>query len=130
MQLEYFHYQLNLKSPFRLATGVRSHTDIVLLKLFYNGYIGYGEASLPPYLEENVNSVISFLNKIDVSRLNIHLPLSENIKYIDGLAKGNNAAKAAIDIALHDLKGKIVLFTFRYLFFLPHSLCDANYWLL
>ena len=107
MKFEYFHYQLNLKSPFRIASGERNHTDIVLVKLSYKDFIGYGEASLPPYFKENVQSVFSFFKKIDQSKLKIELSINEFLEYVDGIDKGNNAAKAAIDIAIHDLKGKI-----------------------
>ena len=107
MHLEYFHYQLNLKSPFRLSVGVRDHTDIVIVKLSYEHHVGYGEASLPPYFDENISTVKLFLEKIDVSRLKVDLPINEILQYVDGIDKDNNAAKAAIDIALHDLKGKI-----------------------
>ena len=107
MKFEYFHYKLNLKSPFRIASGERNHTDLVLVKLSYKDFIGFGEASLPPYFKENVQSVFSFFEKIDLSRLKIELSINEVLEYVDGIDKGNNAAKAAIDIAIHDLKGKI-----------------------
>ncbi len=107
MKLEYFHYELNLRSPFRLATGSRRHTDIIIVKLFYDSWVGYGEACLPPYLGEDAHSVIAFLNKIDPIRLKMDVPIYETLEYIDGIREGNNAAKAALDIALHDLLGKI-----------------------
>ena len=50
MKLTYRPYQLELKHPFKLAYGTRTVTDIVLVELEHEGLIGYGEASLPPYL--------------------------------------------------------------------------------
>ena len=107
MKLEYFHYKLQFSHPFKLSLSTRSYTDLVILILSHNNYIGYGEASLPPHFSENVHSVISFFNKINVKKINIDTPIHETLKYIDEVDMGNNAAKAAIDIALHDLLGKI-----------------------
>ena len=70
-------------------------------------FIGYGEASLPPYLKENQQSVINFLNKVDLSLYKDCSDINIILDYIDNLSEGDKAAKAAVDIALHDLFGKI-----------------------
>ena len=78
------------------------------VKLESDGFTGYGEAALPPYLTETQTSVIDFLNKASVILRNYKLPFSieEIIIAIDAIAPNNNAAKACIDIALYDLLGK------------------------
>ena len=70
--------------------------------------VGYGEASLPPYLGETQASVIEFLKKVDLSGFSDPTQLEEILTYVDGIAINNTAAKAAVDIALHDLVGKII----------------------
>ena len=107
MKLEYFHYKLQFRYPFELSLNTRSHTDLVIVKLSHNNYIGYGEASLPPHFKEDSNSVEKFFNKLEVKNLSKIQELPYVLKYIDGIDNENNAAKAAIDIALHDLIGKI-----------------------
>ncbi|MBL4577992.1 MAG: dipeptide epimerase, partial [Flavobacteriales bacterium] len=106
MKLTYRPYELLLKHPFKVAYGTRTKTDTVLVELEHEGYTGYGEASSPPYLGESTSSVSSFLDKLDSSQLN-PLQFQDTVMYLDGVEKGNNAAKAAVDIALHDLLGKM-----------------------
>jgi L-alanine-DL-glutamate epimerase-like enolase superfamily enzyme len=79
------------------------------VKLECDGLYGYGEASLPPYLGETQESVISFLRKSSalLSKENSSFSIQILNKKIDSIDKGNTAAKAALDIALHDLKGKL-----------------------
>lgn len=109
MKLSYQPNTLYFKRPFKIAHGVRSSTAIVLTQLEYEGIVGYGEASLPPYLVETQESVISFLQKAAVQLSNYTFPfdIGELIQLIDNIAPGNTAAKASIDIALHDLVGKL-----------------------
>ena len=73
--------------------------------------IGYGEASLPPYLVENQESVVNFYNKIDINQLSIKYDIDYMLDYIHSIASDNHAAKASIDIAIHDLYGKINRFS-------------------
>ncbi len=108
MKLSWKPYQLQLKHVFTLANSSRSTTPIILTQIEYEGLTGYGEASLPPYLAETQASVIKFLKKVDLSQFNDPMQLDEIITYIDRIGKNNTAAKAAVDIALHDLTGKIM----------------------
>lgn len=98
--------KLELNYPFRISNFSRNYTPVVLVKLSYETHIGYGEASMPPYLGETFESANEFFTKVNLKNFEPSQYLSI-IEYIDGLAPGNNAAKAAIDIALHDLIGKI-----------------------
>ncbi len=108
MKLIYVPYSLEFKHPFGLAHGSRTHTDVVYVKLESDGFFGYGEAALPPYLGETQTSVIAFLLSAKEILKNFSLPffIEEVITVINSLVPENNAAKAAIDIALHDLLGK------------------------
>jgi len=63
---------------------------------------------MPPYLGQSVESVTSFLQKTDLSGFNDPLRLESILEYVDSLSEGDGAAKAAIDIALHDLVGKLI----------------------
>jgi L-alanine-DL-glutamate epimerase-like enolase superfamily enzyme len=51
--------------------------------------------------------VLSFLKKVDLSKFQNLSALNSMLDYIERIDTENNAAKAAIDIALHDLVGKI-----------------------
>lgn len=105
MKLSYCPYSLEFKHPFGLAYGSRTQTDVVFVKLEQDGYIGYGEASLPPYLGESHESVIQFIEAARslIEGADLNTDISSLIAQIDELAENNNAAKAGLDIALHDL---------------------------
>jgi len=62
---------------------------------------------MPPYLGESQESAAKFLSKIDLSGFGDPFRMEDILDYIDGIDAGNCAAKAAVDIALHDLAGKL-----------------------
>lgn len=107
IELSWSPYSLILKYPFTISSYSRTSTPVVLVELHYDGYVGYGEASLPQYLGETQDSVISFLKQINLSQFSDLSDLDKILNYVDQIAVGNTAAKASVDIALHDLIGKI-----------------------
>ena len=108
LKLRFKPYELQLKHVFTIATSSRTTTPVMLVEVQYDGLIGYGEASMPPYLGESHKSVAEFLNKVDLSAFHDPFELETILAYIDGIDKGNYAAKASVDIALHDLLGKML----------------------
>ncbi len=114
MRLRFRPILLELRHPFRLATGSRTHTNAMLTEIHFVGFTGYGEAAMPPYYGENHATAAEFLQIAAdlLKKLPESLKLSGSsiqgiMAEIDALAPGNNAAKASVDIALHDLLGKI-----------------------
>ena len=101
-------YELKRRHAFNLAKMSRTTTPDVQVKLEYEGLVGYGEASMPPYLGESVDSVCKFLNQVDMSQFNDPFRMDEILDYVGEIAPNNRAAKASIDIALHDLVGKML----------------------
>ena len=108
MKLSFEPYELKLRHSFNLAKYIRTTTPDVQVKLELDGFVGYGEASMPPYLGESVDSVTSFLSKLDLSQFADPFRIEDIHDYMDSIAPDNRAAKASIDIALHDLLGKIM----------------------
>lgn len=108
MKLSWTPYNLELVHTFTISGFSRKTTPVVITKLEYDGLVGYGEASLPPYLGETQQSVIDFLRKVDLSGFTSPAHMEEILEYVDSIAPGNTAAKASVDIALHDLVGKII----------------------
>lgn len=106
MKLTFQPYNLNLKHTFSIANFSRTSTPVVLTQIEHNGIVGYGEASLPQYLGETQESVCAFLQKVNLSEFDIQDDMDKIMQSIDAIDKNNTAAKASIDIALHDLKGK------------------------
>lgn len=113
MKLRFFAYELKLRHVFTVATYSRSTTPDVQVELEYDGVIGYGEASMPPYLQKELgtmDSVMAFLKKVQdtIGQFSDPFQLEDILAYVDGLSEGDAAAKAAVDIALHDLVGKLL----------------------
>ena len=106
--MNFFPYELKLRHVFTVASYSRSTTPDVQLEITYDGITGYGEASMPQYLGQSVASVTAFLKKVDLGQFNDPFQLEDILSYVDGLSVGDTAAKAAIDIALHDLVGKLL----------------------
>jgi len=108
MKLTFKPYTLELKHVFTIATSSRSTTPVMLTEIEYDGIIGYGEASMPPYLGESQETAAKFLSKVDLSQFNDPFEMEKILDYVDGIDSGNGAAKASVDIALHDLVGKMM----------------------
>ncbi|MBD3748888.1 MAG: dipeptide epimerase [Sphingobacteriales bacterium] len=101
-------YQLELKYPFTIAKFSRTSTPLMLLEIEHEGFVGYGEASMVPYMGESLETASAFLKKVDLSPFTFPFKMEEITAYLDDLAPGQPAIKAAIDIALYDLTGKIL----------------------
>ncbi len=108
MQLSFRPYELQLRHAFNLARSQRTTTPGVQVQITLDGITGYGEASMPPYLGENVESVTTFLSKLDLAQFKDPFRLEDIHEYMESVAPNNRAAKASVDIALHDLTGKIM----------------------
>ena len=108
MHLRFFPYELQLQHTFTVSSYSRTTTPDVQVEIEYEGVIGYGEASMPPYLGQSVASVTAFLEKVDLTRFADPFCLEDILAYVDSLSPGDSAAKAAVDIALHDLVGKLI----------------------
>lgn len=107
MKLTWKTFDAKMKYTFTVAGSSRTTTQIVLTQITWNGYTGYGEAAMPPYLGETQASVVEFLKKVDLSRFKDPFMIEDIMTYVDGLTTNNTAAKAAVDIALHDIVGQI-----------------------
>lgn len=113
MKLRFFPYELKLRHVFTVATNTRTTTQGVQVEIEYDGVTGYGEASMPPYLQKelgSLESVQAFLAKVQgiIGDFKDPFQIDEILTYIDGLSESDAAAKAAVDIALHDLVGKLM----------------------
>jgi L-alanine-DL-glutamate epimerase-like enolase superfamily enzyme len=108
LKLTFRPYDLQLRHVFTIANSSRTTTPVVLTEIAYEGFTGYGEASLPPYLGETQASVMEFLKKVDLESFAGPFELEDILAYVDGIAENNTAAKASVDIALHDLVGKLL----------------------
>ena len=108
LKLTFEPYNLQLKHVFTLANSSRTTTPVMLTKIEFDGMTGYGEASMPPYLGESQTTAADFLSTLNLTQFSDPFRMEEILEYVDEAAPGNTAAKASVDIALHDLVGKMM----------------------
>ena len=90
---------LSLRQPFVIAHGVSLIRENVLVRIAG----GVGEAAAVSYLGESRAGITSYLEALDLS--SVHDPLQlEDI--LERLPAGSAAARAAVDMALHDAFGQ------------------------
>jgi L-alanine-DL-glutamate epimerase-like enolase superfamily enzyme len=99
MQLAWEPITLNLKTTFRIAHGASDQRHNVIVHL----EDGIGEAAPVAYHGETQQGVMDYLAAIDLSGLEDLTGLDD---VLARLPPGSQAARAAIDIALHDWWGK------------------------
>ncbi len=99
MQLTIEPLTLELREPFRIAHGTSQRRENLLVRLD----AGLGEAAAVDYLGETRASISEYLRHLDLSRVGDPLHLAQ---IMDALPAGSSAARAAIDIALHDAWGQ------------------------
>lgn len=108
LSLSFIPYNLELKHVFTLANSSRKSTPDVLTRIEFDGVVGYGEASMPPYLGESVETATRFLSLLNLGQFTNPFQIEDILQYVDSVMPGNTAAKAAVDIALHDMVGKMM----------------------
>ena len=81
MKLSYEPYELLLRHTFTVSSYSRNTTPGVQVRIDYEGYTGYGEASMPPYLGQTVESVCNFLSRVDLSQFSDPFQLETILGY-------------------------------------------------
>ncbi|MCG9128491.1 dipeptide epimerase [Candidatus Poribacteria bacterium] len=95
--------KLHLQHPFKIARrSTDSFREIISVEIDE----GIGEASPTKFYGETVQSVEKIVNRLS-GTIDIDLDAIQDVMaHIDENISGNNAAKSAIDMALHDRLGK------------------------
>lgn len=106
MRLSFRSIPLHLTHTFTIARSSKDVEPCIIVELEHQGIIGYGEAAPSERYGETESTVVEFLRKIDASQWKDPFALDDILSTVDGIAPHNTAAKAAIDIALHDWIGK------------------------
>lgn len=98
--------ELRLRHVFTIARGSRSIVPTVILKYTRDGVTGLGEASPLARYGESPETVQKFLGQVRALAGDAASDVDSFLDRVDAIAPGNTAAKAAVDIALHDWAGK------------------------
>lgn len=104
MKLSVHPLNLDLKTTFRVSHGASDQRRNALVKIEHDGMVGYGEAAAVFYYGDTQESLSAYLNGLP--------PLGNDPfaleAMLNALPEGPHAARAAVDIALHDLWGKLL----------------------
>ncbi len=109
---------LRLAETFVISREASDAADVVQIELRHDGVSGFGEAAPIEHYGESASSARAYLEA--------HAPLVGDdpfaLEEIEArLPTGENAARAALDAALHDLQGKLVGLPARRLLGLPRT---------
>ncbi len=98
---------LDLRTTFRIAHGSSDQRHNVIAHVFdpESGLNGVGEGAAVSYYGESQTGIMEYIQGV-VGRMGDDPFLIEDI--LSSLPPGSQAARAAIDIALHDLWGKLL----------------------
>lgn len=111
ISIEFERLNLTLAYPFGISYGTADISYNVLVKLSYEGYVGLGEASPATYHSETPETVLAVLGEIAEKQSEIlgsdPFAAQEVARRMDLMVAGNYSAKAAVEMAMHDLAGKI-----------------------
>jgi L-alanine-DL-glutamate epimerase-like enolase superfamily enzyme len=105
MELEARVVTLRLAETFVISREASDEADVVQVELKYDGVSGFGEAAPIERYGESAASALAYVEE--------HAPLLGDdpfaLEEIEArLPAGQNAARAALDGALHDLQGKLL----------------------
>ena len=99
---------LKLTTPFRISRGVQNTAQNVIVQINYNEHVGYGEAAPDEYYGENQETVLSCITTFAGNLGNDPFALEDIMERLDNIIQLNPAAKAAVDMALYDIIGKML----------------------
>ena len=100
---------LKLTTPFRIARGGALYTSPnVIVEVKYNEHIGYGEASPSAYYGESVETVLACIALFAGNLGDDPFVIEDIMTHMDKIIRLHPSAKAAVDMALYDIVGKIL----------------------
>ena len=117
MEIEATIVRLHLAETFRISRESTDHADVLHVAITHDGVTGFGEAAPIERYAESVESARAFVDEHG-DAVGADPFALEEIGATLGAIPGEQAAKCAIDAALHDLQGKLLgLSTWRLLGF-------------
>jgi L-Ala-D/L-Glu epimerase len=99
--------ELELAETFTISRGTQEVAEVVHVEIEHEGERGFGEAAPTDHYGESVTSALEFIDQHASLLGDDPFALAE-IEERFAKLPGEQAAKAAIDAALHDLQGKLL----------------------
>lgn len=108
MDIQLKKYVLELKHTFSISRESYDFQDSLIVCLSLDGKTGYGEATSNPYYQITTEKMISEINDIADELKNYTFTSPEDLYSWLTLKNISNFSKCAIDLAAHDLYGKLL----------------------
>ncbi len=99
---------LKLTVPFRISRGVQQVASNAAVQINHKEYTGYGEAAPDEYYGETVETVLACVTTFAGNLGDDPFALEDILERLDHLIRLNPSAKAAVDMALYDMVGKML----------------------
>jgi len=106
MRLTHRTVTLTLREPFSISRSTDETVDSVFVEIEHDGLVGHGEASPQEHYGESVESATALLGDVEPLLGDDPFALDEIEGRLASLP-GEHAARAGVDMALHDVCGKI-----------------------
>ncbi len=107
-QIDLHSVILRFVEPLRTVYGTSFETENIVVRIFTDdNLVGLGEASPSLVTKESVETIVRCFDKLAPTLKNADdLKIDVVVEEMDEIVSGNPSAKAAIDIALHDILGQ------------------------
>lgn len=106
LSIHQYPVSLKLKRRFTISRWSRDTTENVFVEIEKDGITGLGEAAPNKRYNETQDSAAAFIASLDASQITNPYDIEACITYMSKMGKGEFAAKAALEMALHDWVGK------------------------
>lgn len=108
MKLDVQSFDITLTTPFRISRHVQYTAANVLARITHEGVTGIGEAAPSEHYGENRGTVLAALALLAGELGEDPFAIEDISKRINHVIRLNPSAKAALDMALYDLVGKLL----------------------
>ncbi|MBT8297596.1 MAG: dipeptide epimerase, partial [Maribacter sp.] len=108
MQLSLKKYTLALKHTFSISRESYNFQDTLIVGLTLNGQTGYGEATSNPYYKITFESMMKEIEGVRNQIESFEFSTPEDLHQFLTNEKLSNFAICALDLAAHDLYGKLL----------------------
>ncbi|HLL78728.1 MAG TPA: dipeptide epimerase, partial [Ktedonobacteraceae bacterium] len=99
---------LKLTTPFRISRAVSQVAPNVIMQISHKEWTGYGEAAPDEYYGETQETVLSCVSAFAGNLGDDPFAFEEILNQLDTIIRLHPSAKAAVDMALYDLVGKML----------------------
>lgn len=99
---------LKLTTPFRIARDVQHTASNASVEINHEDYTGYGEAAPSAYYGESIETVFACITLFAGNLGDDPFVIEEILQRLDKIIRLHPSAKAAVDMALYDIMGKVL----------------------